>query len=73
MRDSVLCRKADDQKWAMWNLKAGLKTIPEAIHKKLIDDGVDIRTNTACNRLEKTDSGFIVSCQHTNTHATKLI
>jgi len=59
--DSVLCRKAVDEKWAMWNFDTGIQTLVDAITTDLTNQGVDIRTNCPCTGLQKTGSGFLVS------------
>ena len=61
LNSSLLCDKAAQEKWAIWNLKSGLGSLPLTIKNKLIGDGVKIKSNTTCSQLERTQDGFIVS------------
>ena len=61
VKNSLLCDKAAQEKWAIWNLKSGLGSLPLTIKDKLLGDGVKIKTNTTCSQLERTQDGFIVS------------
>ncbi|XP_067936062.1 protoporphyrinogen oxidase-like [Watersipora subatra] len=60
VKNSVLCRRALDEKWAMWNLQSGLGALPTALHKKLLEQGADVRTGCACTQLEWKDDRFLV-------------
>ena len=56
-----MCRKAVDEKWAMWSLKDGLGSLTSALHDNLLKQGVDVRTNCGCTGIERNGDGLLVS------------
>ena len=45
---SDLAKQAEAEKWAVWSLKGGLQTLPEALAHKAAADGVEILTESPC-------------------------
>jgi len=60
IKESAVCRRAKDEKWAMWNFKSGLQTLPNALHTALLDQGTELKMDTSCTKLEKSGQGFLV-------------
>lgn len=39
----------------MFNLRSGISTLPQALHKTLADNDVDVRLSDGCTKLEHID------------------
>uniref|UniRef100_A0A8C3SA22 Protoporphyrinogen oxidase n=1 Tax=Chelydra serpentina TaxID=8475 RepID=A0A8C3SA22_CHESE len=52
--DSVLSRRARDERWSQWSLRGGMETLPEALQDFLRRRGVEMHCHARLQRLERT-------------------
>ncbi|XP_050785838.1 protoporphyrinogen oxidase isoform X2 [Gopherus flavomarginatus] len=52
--DSVLSRRACNERWSQWSLRGGMETLPEALQDFLRQRGVEMHCHARLRRLERT-------------------
>ena len=58
---SELGKRAKTERWAIWSFTNGLQTLPDALAKRLTEEGVEIHSGTPCLGIKFTDRGARVS------------
>ncbi|KAH8265092.1 hypothetical protein KR044_009693 [Drosophila immigrans] len=58
--ESSLCRRARQEKWAMYGLKDGLEQLPRTLRKYLEERDVNVQLNSKCHKLSFSSDGNAV-------------
>ncbi|KAJ6657041.1 hypothetical protein lerEdw1_003042 [Lerista edwardsae] len=56
-QDSLLIRRAQEERWSQWSLRRGMETLPEALGAVLRQRGVEIHCDAPAKQLERTAAG----------------
>ena len=58
--DSELARRAISERWSVWSLEGGLRTLPETMAERLEADGVSLQLGCPATRLELRPDGVTI-------------
>lgn len=70
---SQLIERAIKERWALWNFRSGLQTLPKTLSERLTEIGVHILKNTPCTSVKLHNSsiaeiqdgnGSVIQCNH---------
>ncbi|XP_043216225.1 protoporphyrinogen oxidase-like [Amphibalanus amphitrite] len=71
--DSELARRAQKERWSVWSLEGGLRTLPETLAERLAADGVSVRLDCPATELRLRPDGATVHTAAGELHASHII
>jgi len=68
-----IVKKARSEKWAVWGLENGLESLVEALETSLVENGVEIITETSVENITVRNNQAVVSYNGSNVICDKLV